>query len=164
MLGLAACGSAHNADLFRSSGNLGESGGSRSAGGADSTPDSGGANNRAGGAGASAGNPESSGGGGASGGDSNQPPPGGAASDAGAPANGGSPYGGSSGEELERSARSTARTPSYFPGTQHCYLVVNDIDTYAAAQAHCKSLGAHLITLTDAAENDFAWGLHSDEH
>ena len=43
-------------------------------------------------------------------------------------------------------------------------LVVNEPATFAAAQANCKTLGAHLVTLANEAENDFAWGLNSEEH
>ena len=52
----------------------------------------------------------------------------------------------------------------YLPSTQHCYLVDTEQRTFAAAQAHCKTLDAHLVTLSDLAENDFAWGIHPDEH
>ncbi|HYP99478.1 MAG TPA: C-type lectin domain-containing protein [Polyangiaceae bacterium] len=52
----------------------------------------------------------------------------------------------------------------FLPATQHCYLVDTEPRTFAAAQTHCKELKAHLITLANVAENDFAWSLHGDEH
>ncbi len=52
----------------------------------------------------------------------------------------------------------------FLPATQHCYLVDNEERTFAAAQAHCKTLDAHLVTLNSEAENDFAWSIHADEH
>lgn len=52
----------------------------------------------------------------------------------------------------------------FLPATQHCYLVDTEQRTFAAAQMHCKELNAHLITLANEAENDFAWSLHGDEH
>jgi len=60
----------------------------------------------------------------------------------------------------------TAFSPdaSYMPATQHCYLVDNEPRTFAEAQLHCKELKAHLVTLSNQAENDFAWSMHSDEH
>lgn len=62
----------------------------------------------------------------------------------------------------ECAALSTNAT--YSPATQHCYLVDTELRTFAAAQAHCKELNAHLVTLSSEAENDFAWSLHGDEH
>lgn len=53
---------------------------------------------------------------------------------------------------------------TYFSETQHCYLVVPELLTFPAAQAHCLTLGAHLVTLASAAENDFAWSLSPDAH
>ena len=53
---------------------------------------------------------------------------------------------------------------TYMPSTQHCYLVDREPRTFAEAEAHCKSLDAHLITLGSEAENDFAWSMHGDEH
>ena len=164
LLGLPACGSPHDADLFRSSGTLSNSGGTGSASGASSLPDASGS----GGAIASAGNPDSSGGGGSS------PANGGAASDAGMPAGGAyaSAGGDNSGGAIEAGATGQDNSecahfgPSavYSSDTQHCYLLVPDLLTFAAAEVQCKTLGAHLLTLTDSAENDFAWALHSDEH
>jgi len=52
----------------------------------------------------------------------------------------------------------------FSPSTQHCYLVVNDQVTFAAASAHCEMLDAHLVTLGSETENDFAWKLLSKEH
>ena len=49
-------------------------------------------------------------------------------------------------------------------GTQHCYLVVTTLSTYAAAQAHCVGLGAHLATIVNEAENGFVWSLDTNEH
>lgn len=53
---------------------------------------------------------------------------------------------------------------TFFPETQHCYLVDTEQRTFADAQTHCKELKAHLITLANEAENDFAWNIHGDEH
>ena len=44
------------------------------------------------------------------------------------------------------------------------YVLLLLLATFAAAQAHCKTLGGHLITLENEAENDFAWSLNSEEH
>ena len=52
----------------------------------------------------------------------------------------------------------------YLPATQHCYLVDKETRTFAAAQAHCTELKAHLITLGSDAEDAFAWSIHSEEH
>jgi len=52
----------------------------------------------------------------------------------------------------------------YLPSTQHCYLVDNEPRTFAAAEEHCDALHAHLVTLSNEAENDFAWSIHGDEH
>ena len=162
-LGLAACGSAHNADLFRSSGTLGESGGASSAG---SAPDSGGTPN-----GGFFANP-TAGSVGSSAGETSLPPNGGATNEAGATAGGSYPNGDAGGAALagngstENNGECAGYDPAarYFADKQHCYLVVNELATYADAQAHCKVLGAHLVTIEDSAEDDFAWSLHSDEH
>ncbi len=53
---------------------------------------------------------------------------------------------------------------AFLPSTHHCYLVDDEPRTFAAALAHCKLLDAHLITLSDEAENYFAWSIHGDEH
>lgn len=53
---------------------------------------------------------------------------------------------------------------TYFSQTQHCYLVVHDLLTFAAAQQKCAQLGAHLVTIANEAENDFAWSLLPEEH
>ena len=53
---------------------------------------------------------------------------------------------------------------TYLPATQHCYLVVTEPRTFTAAQTYCKSLGAHLVTIVDEAEDEFAWTLHPEEH
>jgi|GEM_PF-1362139 len=53
---------------------------------------------------------------------------------------------------------------TYLPSTKHCYLVVTELRTFTAAQTYCKSLGAHLVTLLNEAEDQFAWSLHSEEH
>ncbi|MES1172872.1 MAG: C-type lectin domain-containing protein [Myxococcales bacterium] len=173
-LGLAACGAPHNSDLFRSSGTLGESGAGNASGAA--------AYPNAGGAGVSAGKPEGAGGDADdSGGESSAPPNGGAGSAAGASPNGGASGGGatgggasgggaSGGSALGGSAGSFSdcaqfgADATYFPDTQHCYLVVHELATFTAAQAHCKTLGGHLVTLANEAENDFVWGLNSEEH
>jgi len=52
----------------------------------------------------------------------------------------------------------------YLPSTQHCYLAVREVETFDAAQARCAALGAHLVTLTSAEENAFAWDLSPTEH
>ena len=52
----------------------------------------------------------------------------------------------------------------YLPSTQHCYLVDTELRNFAAAQAHCAELKAHLVTLGSEAEHDFAWSIHSEEH
>jgi lectin-like protein len=52
----------------------------------------------------------------------------------------------------------------FLPSTQHCYLVDTELRTFAAAQEHCTMLKAHLVTLSDEAENDFAWSIHAEEH
>ncbi|HKO46984.1 MAG TPA: C-type lectin domain-containing protein [Polyangiaceae bacterium] len=52
----------------------------------------------------------------------------------------------------------------FLPATQHCYLVDTAQRTFAAAQAHCAELKAHLVTLGSEAENDFAWSIHGEEH
>jgi Lectin C-type domain len=53
---------------------------------------------------------------------------------------------------------------TYYAGTQHCYLVVHDMATFADAKTHCSSLGAHLVTLSNQDENDFVWSLDTNEH
>ena len=53
---------------------------------------------------------------------------------------------------------------TYYSGTQHCYLVVRDLSTYADAQARCTGLGAHLATIANEDENGFVWGLDTNEH
>jgi hypothetical protein len=52
----------------------------------------------------------------------------------------------------------------FLPSTQHCYLVDTELRTFAAAQEYCDTLHAHLVTISDDAEHDFAWGIHSEEH
>ena len=52
----------------------------------------------------------------------------------------------------------------YLPSTQHCYVVDKELRTFSAAQAYCKTLKAHLVTLSNEAENDFAWSLLEEEH
>jgi len=53
---------------------------------------------------------------------------------------------------------------TYLPSTKHCYLVDEQQRTFEAAQAHCSDLKAHLLTLSNDAEDEFAWDLHSEEH
>lgn len=53
---------------------------------------------------------------------------------------------------------------TWFSQTQHCYLAVHDLLTFAAAQQKCAALGAHLVTIANEAENDFAWDVLSEEH
>ena len=149
LLGLAACGAPHNSDLFRSSG-LGDSGGAGNASGA--TADPGGTSS-----GSSGGSPHATAGD-HSGGESSAPPSGGAGAYSGGGASGASPAAGNG-----DCARYDADA-SYFSQTGHCYLVVHELATFTTAQAHCKTLGAHLVTLTSEAENDFAWSLNGEEH
>jgi Lectin C-type domain len=52
----------------------------------------------------------------------------------------------------------------YDAETKHCYLVVHEDMTFAAAESHCIGLHAHLVTLADQAENDFVWNLDGNEH
>ncbi len=68
-----------------------------------------------------------------------------------------------SGSELS-DCSAFAADATFLPATQHCYLVDTEPRTFALAQAHCKSLDAHLITLSSEAENDFAWSIHAEEH
>jgi hypothetical protein len=53
---------------------------------------------------------------------------------------------------------------TFLPATEHCYLVDNEPRTFAAAQARCSELKAHLITVGSEAEAVFAWSIHSEEH
>jgi Lectin C-type domain len=53
---------------------------------------------------------------------------------------------------------------AYFLGTQHCYLAVHELATFAAAQLNCGALGAHLVSIANGAENAFAWSISSAEH
>lgn len=53
---------------------------------------------------------------------------------------------------------------TYFSESQHCYLVVPELSTFADARAHCAALGAHLLTIASEAENTFAWNLSPAEH
>jgi hypothetical protein len=53
---------------------------------------------------------------------------------------------------------------TYYSVTQHCYLVVHDMATFADARTHCSSLGAHMVTLSSQDENDFVWSLDTNEH
>jgi len=48
--------------------------------------------------------------------------------------------------------------------TKHCYLLVPDLTTFDEARAHCMSLGAHLVTISDQQENEFVWKLDMTEH
>ena len=68
------------------------------------------------------------------------------------------------GSEPSPECSALAADAKFLPSTQHCYLVDSEQRTFADAQAHCKELKAHLITLASEAENDFAWNLHGDEH
>jgi hypothetical protein len=162
-LGLGACGAPHNADLFRSRSSLGESGAANTGGSA--------ASSNAGGAGASARPPEGSAGDADDSGDESSAPPnggatsggGGSASGAGGLASGGAAHAGSSGGPF-RDCSQFGTDASYFSDTQHCYLVVHELATFANAQAHCETLGAHLVTLANTAEDEFAWGLLGEAH
>jgi hypothetical protein len=44
-------------------------------------------------------------------------------------------------------------------GSGHWYAVWNDGDVWSAAKATCEARGGHLVTITSAAENAFAWAL-----
>lgn len=165
LLLLVACGASRDADLFRKGGTLPEAGAGGSAsginGGAGSVGGgSGGTSGSAGnGAGAAGSAPDSAGQGSVS-------PNGGATSGAG----GSTSTAGASG------SMDTAGSPglsdcvrygtgaTYFSGTRHCYAVVNEPATYEAAQEQCVTLGGHLVTLANQAENDFVWNLNSEEH
>ena len=57
-----------------------------------------------------------------------------------------------------------AADATFLSATQHCYLVDTEQRTYAAAQAHCTDLKAHLVTLGSEAEDEFAWSIHAEEH
>ncbi|MET0790163.1 MAG: lectin-like protein [Polyangiaceae bacterium] len=159
LFGLAACGSAHNADLFRSSGSPDENGGAGNASSGGAPPEAGGSCNCTGPvAGTSTGSA------GNSGGESSIPPNGGAAGDVNSGgASGGSIFAGSGGDNPSECDQYSPDA-SYFSETQHCYLVVHELATFAEAQKNCQSLGAHLVTFANSAENDFAWNLNNEEH
>ncbi|MEO6600991.1 MAG: C-type lectin domain-containing protein [Polyangiaceae bacterium] len=145
LLGLGACGAAHDADLFRSSGTLAGGGGAGNASGDAAY---------AGGAGKPQGE----------GGEGSVPPNGGAENGGSGPGGtGGAIYAGGGGSKLSNCSQ-FGRGANYFEETEHCYLVVTEPATFAAAEANCEALGAHLATLANEAENDFAWGLNSEAH
>ncbi len=167
---LIACSSKPDADLFRVSGSLG---GSQSAGAGETSGDTSAGASSAGSA--TAGEPGAAGGsdsGGASGSTGNggaATASGGGAIDspqAGAGGSGGSPVAGDGGAGQTGSSECGVHGPAatFFSGTQHCYLVVHDLATFADAKAHCTTLGAHLVTLANQAEDAFAWSLSPDEH
>ncbi len=181
LLGLAACGSpANNNGLFSTTGapSFSSGGGASESGGGTENSSAGGssgaASNSSGGAMPSGGVGAASGAGGISasgapgGGAPNGGAPNGGSPGAGAP-NGGSPGagapnggGGSGGMVSECSADGAGAT--YYSETKHCYLVVRDMATFAEAKAHCASLNAHLVTLSDQQENDFVWSLDTNVH
>jgi hypothetical protein len=53
---------------------------------------------------------------------------------------------------------------AYFSDSQHCYLAVHELLSFAAAQSNCVALGGHLVTIADDAENAFAWSMSAAEH
>jgi hypothetical protein len=151
----SSAGSALNAggsgnDSSGGSSNLGAGGGSgASQGGTDGGASQGGAASGAGIGGAA------SGGGSAGAGDA---PSGGTAG----MAFGGHPNGGSGGVLSDCNAFGPNAT--FDSETKHCYLLVPDLTTFAEASAHCASLGAHLVTISDQQENEFVWNLDMGEH
>ncbi len=171
LLGVACGSPANNGALF-STNNLplgGGSGGSKAesgnGGSAGTSPTAGsgpqpvggsaGAPTTVGGAGASTGGANTAGGGGDSalGGLQN-----------GGSGGGGQPNGGSAGGGTLSDCSTFGDGATYYSGTQHCYLVVHDMASFSDAETHCMGLGAHLVTLSDQQENDFVWGLDSNEH
>jgi lectin-like protein len=184
LLGLSACGSA-NPNLFDNSsaqpGIGGTSAGTGSLAGLSSSGAGAGAGAAGGsesfggkadsmGLGASAGSGASAGNGGSSvgcafscgnaGGDKGYNLGGGGAGSGAAGADG--DQAGTGSEPSECSA--WAAGASFLPATQHCYLIDSEERTFAAAQAHCAELKAHLVTLGSEAESEFAWSIHPDEH
>jgi Lectin C-type domain len=171
LFGAAACGSpADNSALFASSDSHSTAAGSGSGGSGSGTAGSSGMSSSSGtsGAGDAASAGAASGGAGLGGnpGDGGAPSggaPGGGGPNAGGPNGGmaGAPAGGG-GMLNDCSTRSNAA--AYDPDTKHCYLVVHDLATFADATSHCTGMGAHLVTLSNAQENDFVWGLDAAEH
>jgi hypothetical protein len=171
LLGLAGCGSpANNSALFQPSGpgpatagagSSSESGGS--AGANSSAGGSGGTSTLSGGAGAmtSGGN----GTGGSSGESSNAGAQNGGADSGGSAGAGGMSSGGNGGTggSLGDCSRFNSNA-TYYSGTQHCYLAMHSLATFADASSNCSTVGAHLVTLSDQAENDFVWSLDTNEH
>jgi hypothetical protein len=155
-----ACGSpANNAALFTASGTqpaAGSATGVAAAGGEDAGIAGTGPTN-AGGSSSDAGAPPSAGG-----------PSAGSSQAGGGSANGGdggvsgTASAGNGGTQTECSAHGDAAT--YFSKTQHCYLVVHDLITFADAQTHCNGLGAHLATIANEDEDAFVWSLDTAEH
>ena len=72
--------------------------------------------------------------------------------------------GGGGGANVTGDCTAHAGNATYYSQTHHCYLVDHDLATYADSQAHCASLGAHLLTIANQDENDFAWSLDAVEH
>ncbi len=83
---------------------------------------------------------------------------------AGSSGGGGQPSGGSAGGGTLSDCSAFGDGTTYYSETQHCYLAVHDMASFADAETHCMGLGAHLVTLSDQQENDFVWGLDSNEH
>jgi hypothetical protein len=156
LFGLVACGSSPDPDLFRTGATLGGGGGESNLAGSSSAGEpggTGGASTHMGdGGGASAGKLEGLAGAGGN------PGAGGVATAGGAGA------GGASGGSPLSDCNEFGADATYSSETQHCYLVVHELATFADAQAHCQALGAHLVTLADQDENDFAWSLNAEEH
>jgi len=168
LLGAGGCGSPNHGNFWEP----GESAGSSNAGAPSAGSGSAGSANAAGssGTGVSGGGGEASTDNGGSGGNVS-----GCAFSCGDGGRGGANHQGGSGDVggvgSDAGSGSTLTDCSAFaaeatfnPATQHCYLVDSEPRTFAAAQTHCTELKAHLLTLSNEAENDFAWGIHSDEH
>jgi len=72
--------------------------------------------------------------------------------------------GGSAGGGVLQDCSAFGAAAMFYSQNAHCYLAVHDAATFADARTHCAMLGAHLVTLSDQAENDFVWSLDSAEH
>ncbi len=80
------------------------------------------------------------------------------------PSAGSSGNGGSAGGKPLQDCSAFGQSATFYSQNAHCYLVVQEDAMFADARTHCASLGAHLVTLADRAENDFVWSLNSAEH
>jgi len=72
--------------------------------------------------------------------------------------------GGSGGGTVLQDCSAFGQDARFYSVNAHCYLAVHDDATFADSRAHCASLGAHLVTLSDSAENDFAWSVSATVH